>query len=180
MFTVKFKAVDDFDQLKRLSAKEFDESFRDIEGIIELNFNEYKYGYFFEDCPFGEERLVRWFKDLLAIAIKAQESNYVAYKIPEHPSIWLEFKVKEDEFLVSIVDDIQRDSILDLFINQPYKEFQYIDWSNVSISKEVFKKEIVNQGEKLIHFIEVLNPQILKSNSINELLVLMNKVASIT
>jgi hypothetical protein len=180
MFTVKFKAVDSFDELKQLSAQEFDDNYRDIEGIIELSFNGHTYGYFFEDCPFGEERLVRWFKDLLTIVLKTQESNYVAYKIPEHPSIWLEFIVKEDELLVSVVDDIKRDSIFDLFINQPYKEFKYADWSNISISKEVFKKEIVSQVEKLVHFIEVLNPQILKSNSIDELMLLMKKVSAIS
>lgn len=70
MFTISFKAYDNFDDIKQMSAKQFDQTKQDIEGIIELNFNGNKYGLFFDDCPFGEERLVRWFVDLLTIAKK--------------------------------------------------------------------------------------------------------------
>ncbi|WP_421617418.1 hypothetical protein ACAF76_003395 [Brevibacillus sp. TJ4] len=86
MFAINFKAYDNFDQLKQISAQEFDQDYRDIEGIIEIDFDGHKYGYFYEDCPFGEERLVRWFKDLLTIVIYVNESDYVAYKIPENPN----------------------------------------------------------------------------------------------
>lgn len=76
-----------------MSAEEFDDMKQDIEGLIELNFNGNKYGLFFEDCPFGQERLIRWFTDLLEIAKKIKEHNYVAYRIPDSPNIWIEFIV---------------------------------------------------------------------------------------
>lgn len=59
IFTISFKAYDNFDEIKKMSAEEFDFTKQDIEGIIELNFNGNKYGMFFDDCPFGNERLIR-------------------------------------------------------------------------------------------------------------------------
>ncbi|OME92681.1 MULTISPECIES: hypothetical protein [Paenibacillus] len=55
MFTISFKAYDNFDEIKQMSSKQFDQTKPDIEGIIELNFNGNKYGLFFDDCPFGGE-----------------------------------------------------------------------------------------------------------------------------
>ncbi|MGG4095916.1 hypothetical protein [Paenibacillus lautus] len=117
MFTISFKAYDNFDDIKQMSAKQFDQTKQDIEGIIELNFNGNKYGLFFDDCPFGEERLVRWFVDLLTIAKKIKEHNYVAYRIPDSANLWLEFILQGKELSVSLVEDVDRQSIIDLFIN---------------------------------------------------------------
>lgn len=115
---------------------------------------------------------------MLRIVIKTQESDYVSYKIPENPNLWFEFITKENRILISLVEDIERDSLFDLFVYEPYKEFKYSDWSNVSILKEEFKREIIKNTQKLVHFIEVLNPQILKSKSIEELVLLLNKASS--
>lgn len=129
MFTISFKAYDNFDDIKQMSAEQFDQTKQDIEGIIELNFNGNKYGLFFDDCPFGEERLVRWFVDLLTIAKKIKEHNYVAYRIPDSANLWLEFILHEKELSLSLVEDVDRESIIDLFIDKPYKEFKYSQWN---------------------------------------------------
>jgi hypothetical protein len=178
LFKINFKAVDDFNELKLISPDKFDSDYRDIEGIIELDFCGNKYGYYFDDCPFGEERLLWWFKDLLTLVIKIENSDYVAYHIPETLNFWIEFISEGDTLIVSLVEDIVREALLDSFINQPYPEFKYVDWNNVRISKAQFKNEIISNTQKLIHFIEILNPQLLKSNSVQELVILFKEASN--
>jgi len=176
MFIISFKAYDNFDDIKQMSAEQFDQTKQDIEGIIELNFNGNKYGLFFDDCPFGEERLVRWFVDLLTIAKKIKEHNYVAYRIPDSANLWLEFIMQEKELSVSLVEDVDRESIIDLFIDKPYKEFKYSQWNGSKISTVSFVEEVIINANKLLNFISVLNPQLLSSENIQ---LLKNKVKSV-
>lgn len=160
-----------------MSAEQFDQTKQDIEGIIELNFNGNKYGMFFDDCPFGEERLIRWFVDLLSIAIKLKEHNYVAYRIPDSANLWLEFILQGKELSVSLVEDVDRESIIDLFIYKPYKEFRYSQWTGSMISIGSFIEEIIINAVKLLDFISVLNPQLLKSENVH---ILDNKVRELS
>ncbi|WP_342553490.1 hypothetical protein [Paenibacillus sp. FSL R7-0652] len=46
MFTISFKAIDDLDALKQMSAEQFDQAKQDIDGIMELNFNGRTFGLF--------------------------------------------------------------------------------------------------------------------------------------
>lgn len=177
MFTISFKAYDNFDDIKQMSAQQFDQTKQDIEGIIELNFNGNKYGLFFDDCPFGEERLVRWFVDLLTIAKKIKEHNYVAYRIPDSANLWLEFILQGKELSVSLVEDVDRKSIIDLFIYKPYKEFTYSQWKGSIISTVSFVEEVIISSSKLLNFIAVLNPQLLNSENIQ---LLENKVRELS
>ncbi|MEK4976667.1 hypothetical protein [Bacillus sp. FSL K6-6540] len=177
MFTISFKAYDNFDDIKQMSTEQFDQKKQDIEGIIELNFNGNKYGLFFDDCPFGEERLVRWFVDLLTIAKKIKEHNYVAYRIPDSANLWLEFILHEKELSVSLVEDVDRESIIDLFIDKPYKEFKYSQWNGSIIRTVSFVEEVIINANKLLNFISVLNPQLLNSENIQ---LLKNKVRELS
>ncbi|GEC90798.1 hypothetical protein [Brevibacillus brevis] len=164
--------------MKVITANDFDREYRDIEGIIELDFHGHKYGYYFEDHPFGEERLVRWFTDLLTIALKLQKKDYLAYKIPESSCDWLEFKATNDELRVSLVESFEGGSILELFIAEPSKEFNNSAWSEVLVSKQQVIHEVLSKARKLKCFIEVLNPQILNSKTIKELTSLIDKLSS--
>ncbi|WP_236575800.1 hypothetical protein [Paenibacillus sp. USDA918EY] len=152
-----------------MSAEQFDHTKQDIDGIIELDFNGNKHGIFFDDCPFGEERLIRWFVDLLTIANKIKEHDYVAYRIPDSANLWLEFIVEGNELIVSLVEDVDRETIKDFFIHKPYKEFRYSYWKGSRVSQNSFVEEIIINTRKLLNFISVLNPQILKSRNIQVL-----------
>lgn len=169
MFTISFKAIDDFDVIKQLSAEQFDHTKQDIEGLIELNFNGSKYGLYFEDCPFGNERLLRWFTDLLTIAQKIRMDKYVAYRIPDSANLWLEFIRQGDELQVSLIEDIDRDVILDLFITEPLEEFRYSTWKGIFVSEVNFSEEIIANTHRLLNFVAELNPDILKSKSVQVL-----------
>ncbi|WP_028543621.1 hypothetical protein [Paenibacillus taiwanensis] len=160
--------------IKQLSAEEFDRTIQDINGAIELNFNGCKYGMFFDDCPFGEERLLRWFIDLLNIAEKIKTHHYIAYRIPDSSNLWLEFISQEIELSVSLVEDMDRDSILDLYIYQPHKEFKYSHWKESKIRKTSFIDEVILNSQKLLNFISVLNPQLLECGTIQMINAKMN------
>ncbi|MFS0860011.1 hypothetical protein [Paenibacillus taichungensis] len=166
MFAISFKAIDNFDEIKQMSAEQFDQTKQDIEGIIELDFNGNKYGMFFEDCPFGNERLIRWFVDLITIAKMVKVHNYVAYRIPDSANLWLEFKSQEKELEVSLVEDTDREVILDLFITEPFKEFRYSTWKGANVSMNSFTKEIVSNAREFINFLAVLNSKIMESKNI--------------
>ncbi|MDQ0497192.1 hypothetical protein [Paenibacillus brasilensis] len=160
-----------------MSAEQFDQTKQDIEGIIELNFNGSKYGVFFDDCPFGEERLIRWFVDLLTIAKKIKAHNYVAYRIPDSANLWLEFILQDKELCVSLVEDVDRELLMDLFVYKPYNEFRYSHWKGSMVSAASFNEEIIINAQKLLNFISVLNPQLLKSKNIQ---ILENEVRELS
>ncbi|MED1919774.1 hypothetical protein P4V64_31340 [Bacillus thuringiensis] len=144
-----------------------------------MDFHGHKYGYYFEEHPFGEERLVRWFTDLLTITLKLQKTDYLAYKIPESSCEWLEFKATNDELRVSLVESHEGGSIPELFITEPSKEFKSSTWGEVQVSKQQINQEILSKARKLMCFIEVLNPQIVNSKSIKELTSLIDKLSAL-
>ncbi|MGJ0443806.1 hypothetical protein [Paenibacillus polysaccharolyticus] len=166
MFTISFKAIDDLDSLEQMSAEQFDQAKQDIDGMIELDFNGSTYGMFFDDCPFGNERLIRWFVDLLTVAQMVSVNPYVAYRIPDSAHLWLEFKAHGEELLVSLVEDTDREVVLDLFITEPLEEFKYSTWSGVSINLESFVKEIIRNTHLFLDFISELNAKLLKSENV--------------
>ncbi|WFA84206.1 hypothetical protein [Paenibacillus amylolyticus] len=166
MFTISFKAIDNFDEIKQMSAKKFDLTKQDFEGSIELDFNGSKYGMFFDDCPFGNERIIRWFVDLLTIVQKIRIHQYVAYRIPDSANLWLEFKQQGVELQVSLVEDINREVILDLFITEPLEEFRYSTWKDINVSSASFTDEIMSNAHQFLDFVTELNPDLLQSTSI--------------
>ncbi|WP_145324927.1 hypothetical protein [Paenibacillus xylanexedens] len=180
MFTISFKAIDNFDEIKQMSAKQFDLTKQDIEGIIELDFNGSKYGMFFDDCPFGNERLIRWFVDLLTIVQKIRTHQYVAYRIPDSANFWLEFKQQGVELQVSLVEDINREVILDLFITEPLEEFRYSTWKDVIVGSASFTDEIMKNTHQFLDFVTELNPDILQSTSIQILQEKLTDVKRLT
>ncbi|WP_426333781.1 hypothetical protein ACN9MH_29000 [Paenibacillus silvae] len=174
MFKISFKAIDDWDAIKQMSAEQFDQVKQDIDGMIELDFNGSKYGMFFDDCPFGNERLIRWFVDLLTVAQMVKVNDYVAYRIPDSANLWLEFRAHGEELQVSLVEDTDREVILDLFITEPFEEFRYSTWSGVTIDLHTFVEEIIRNTHHFQDFISNLNAKLLKSENVTR----MNKKLS--
>jgi hypothetical protein len=76
------------------------------------------------------------------------------------------FKVHGEELLVSLVEDTDREVILDLFITEPLEEFRYSTWSGVSINLESFVKEIIRNTHLFLDFISELNATLLKSENV--------------
>ncbi|KGR88890.1 hypothetical protein ACTHQ8_14910 [Lysinibacillus odysseyi] len=100
------------------------------------------------------------------LAQKIKEYNYVAYRIPDSANWWFEFIGQENQVCVSLVEDIERDLILDLFIYEPHKEFRYSSWKESLTDIDIFVKETLINAQKLLSFVSVLNPQLLKSENI--------------
>lgn len=180
MFTISFKAIDNFDEIKQMSAKQFDLTKQDFEGIIELDFNGSEYGMFLDDCPFGNERLIRWFVDLLTIVQKIRIHQYVAYRIPDSANLWLEFKQQGVELQVSLVEGIDREVILDLFITEPNEQFRYSNWKDINVSSASFTDEIMKSAHQFLDFVTELNPDLLQSTSIQILQKKLTDVKRLT
>ncbi|ETT65623.1 hypothetical protein [Paenibacillus sp. FSL H8-457] len=77
---------------------------------------------------------------------------------------------------MSLVEDVDRESIIDLFIDKPYKEFKYSQWNGSIIRTVSFVEEVIINANKLLNFISVLNPQLLNSENIQ---LLKNKVSEL-
>lgn len=74
------------------------------------------------------------------------------------------------------MEDIDRETILDLFIYEPLKDFKYSSWNNVRIQSPCLSEEIKRNSRKFLDFIEVLNPQLLKSKHIRKLELLLQEM----
>lgn len=63
MFEIKYRIVEDIEELLLMTPEIFDKEFNDLEGLIELNFNGSKIGYIFEGEISEEMLKVGCFQD---------------------------------------------------------------------------------------------------------------------
>lgn len=106
MFQINYRIVENEDELKKMTKEAYDDEWGNIEGLLELCFNESSSGYMYdgEISPemlaagcFGDELLVSWFHNLLDAVIALREADYITVCQIECLRM-LEFK-KRDEFL---------------------------------------------------------------------------------
>lgn len=106
MFQINYRIVEKVDELKKKTKEAYDEEWGNIEGLLELCFNESSCGYMYDDeittemlavgC-FQDELLVSWFHNLLDAVIALREANHITVCEMECPKM-LEFQ-KKNEFL---------------------------------------------------------------------------------
>lgn len=106
MFQINYRIVEKVDKLKKMTKETYDEEWGNIEGLLELCFNESSYGYMYdgEISPemlevgcFQDELLVSWFHNLLDAVVALHEADHITVCEMECPKM-LEFQ-KRDEFL---------------------------------------------------------------------------------
>lgn len=106
MFQINYRIVENEDELKKMTKEAYDEEWGNIEGLLELCFNESSSGYMYdgEISPemlaagcFGDELLVSWFHNLLDAVIVLREADYITVRQIECLRMF-EFQ-KRDEFL---------------------------------------------------------------------------------
>ncbi|MED4781958.1 hypothetical protein [Brevibacillus choshinensis] len=176
MFNIKFKIVDDnYEKYRNIDINEFDEVYGDIEGLFQLTFEGNQIGFYDDDFPFGQEWIVNWLEHLLLIITKIRETGYLAYRLPETRNLWLEFVIKEKTILVSLVEDVDRRELTNLFSLKPLQEFKYGNWSKVEIPILGFKKEVISKTNEFLTQIKELNPEFLRSKTITQLIRLRDR-----
>lgn len=106
MFKINYRIVENVDELNKMTKEAYDEEWGNIEGLLELCFNESSYGYMYdgEISPemlavgcFQDELLVSWFHNLLEAVVALREVEHITACEMECPKM-LEFQ-KRDEFL---------------------------------------------------------------------------------
>lgn len=179
MFELTFKILDSVDELKNIDLVEFEHEYaNNIRGFLLLNFNGKTFGYLEENLPPGigginEELLVTWF-DLLNDVVKKlifEKQPYIALKYIENSSTWLEFLVNEKgSLVVSLLEVEPCLGSRSVFTDKPFDAWTYGAWNNVEISMDEFTHEVISKTKNLINSVNNINPALLKSKGIQNLI----------
>lgn len=100
--------------------------------------------------------------------------KYVAFQEPETFNRWLEFKLEGDNVIIDIAIDKTENNDKS-FITEPYNEFRYVEPTNFSVKFSQFKNEVISTANRFITELESINPELLKTKMVAELL---NKLKS--
>ncbi len=180
MFKIKYRIVDEIDELKSIHYEFFDKDWNQVAGFIEINFGTQKEGCYYHENPLGEyeaggELLDYWFRKLLDTVNNLYLTKYVAFQELETTNRWLEFKLIDNNVLINTAIDSKK--INDkLFITEPFNGFDYVTPINFSVEFIEFKTEIVSTVSRFIAELENLNHELLKTKMVRELLQKINNL----
>ncbi len=187
MVKIKYRIIDDIPYISTLTAKEFDDEHGDLEGDFALYFGKYNYGHF-EDEPiregqWGWEILFHWFYGMLNVCIELKKTYYVL-KISIETINYIEFKLKDDIVIVSILDTYEHENCTNMDAwgftqTKQLNKFEYGNWKNVEITYDELKNEVVRVTESFFEEIETININLLDSKHILRMKSLVEKVKSI-
>lgn len=173
MFEIKYRIVDDFQQLKVITADDFNDEWNQITGFFQICFNESQEGSYYHDNPLadgeeGGELLDYWFEKLLQVIILFKsDSEYVAIKEIETVNRWLEFKKQGDNILINVaVDDSCQNN--KLLITEK-GEFSYITPLDFGISYKCLEEQIVLISSKFLNELKCMNQKLCETKMFVEL-----------
>jgi hypothetical protein len=177
MFKLRFAILnDEKDELSNITDLEkYEVEFGEIEGQLELNFEDKKYGFVDESIPFGNELLILWFRELNKVVLNLQSHTYVAFKIPETDSHWYEFLIEDKFVIINEVKSVTTKGLYHLVITEPLIKESLV-WNNVKIKRDVFQNEIIEVTEKLLEEITLINGKLIELKAVKEL-IRLNKQA---
>lgn len=146
---------------------EFQLDMNNVMGQIELIFNNTKEGFIDKDIPFSGEFLITWFNRLNDVLIQLKESSFVEMELPDSDSIWFEFKLKNEEVLVSEIKAEKEMHIEKFIVNEPKKRIELF-WQE-SISKDELFNTILDTTNNFMKDILAINELLAESKEFKEL-----------
>lgn len=169
MFLINYEILEEEKNriLKFKNIMEFESDVNTIMGQIELIFNNRKEGFVDKDIPLSGEFLITWFKRLNDALIQLKISSFVAIEIPDSDSIWLEFKLDNEEVLISEIRAEKEMNIEKFIVNIPKKRRELF-WCE-SISKDELFNTILNTTSNFIKDILAINELISELEEFNDL-----------
>ncbi|MBP1903702.1 hypothetical protein J2Z32_000314 [Paenibacillus turicensis] len=177
MFKIDYRIVDDFNELRAVTYKEFNEDFTDIFGFFSVNYNGIIEGYYHDNKlrkdENGQDMLVSWFDLFLSVLENFNNSNYVAFREVGTLDIWYEFQYKQDEIYISRTQGIVEKEYI---IFEKHENFKSSVWSGVKIPFNDFRNEIMLKVKDFILQIELINNQLIKADILNNLILKMKRV----
>ncbi|MRX73033.1 hypothetical protein GJU40_12865 [Bacillus lacus] len=177
MFLIKYNIPNEgIDDIIELDESSFDDEYGEIYGQFELNFNEYKQGFVHEEIPFGNELLISWFKLINKVVLTLNTNDYVAFPIMETDDYWIELICKEDLISVKKVkDNHHKRTLYEFIITKPFEEFSD-EWKTTDIKRLEFINEVKLKTKQFIKDVATINKNLLKSQSLNELVLINQKL----
>lgn len=162
MFSIRYRIpLEVIDELKILTATEFDKDYTDIDGQIKILFSDKCYGFYDEEYDSSDELLMWWFSLLNKVAKTLGKSNYVAMRIPETYDSYFVFRKHKNTLLVSFERSTNTLN-KSLVIQKPLgKVYQHI-WA-VEIKYDEFKNSVYNAIKSFINSVDSINNEILES-----------------
>ena len=172
MFMINYRVVDDFEELKNISSKDFDNDWNQITGFFQICFGEHEEGCYYHENPlradeFGEELLDYWFDQLLCTIELLEKTDYVAFREIETVKRWLEFKRDGETVTINVVLNSSEKALL---ITKPFHEFLYVEPENFACTWDELKKNVIKQTGRFFNELRQLNPQLMESEKISGLL----------
>lgn len=171
MVKILYRLTEDIEYLKSLDAKLFDNE-SDLEGFFALNFDGNLYGYYhnnpLKENERGTELITNWFVSLLQAFLVFQKTKYVAVNDIESFNTWIEFKMEEDQILVSIVEAEKEDGSME-FRTVPFERFNYGRWKNIRLDVKEYHNQLVLSTSRYLTEISNINVLLLQSKRIKKL-----------
>jgi hypothetical protein len=151
MFELKYRIVEDLQQLSSINCYEFDNEIADFEGLIQLCFNDNRIGCMFDGEITKEmlavgcyqwEWVLLWFENLLKAVEKLRTNDYLILTEIEC-SNWLEFTKVNDCLKVRELKKLSKDI--------PYFKASHIPSMSTSLLTETIE---LKTGETFISHVE--------------------------
>lgn len=178
MFRIMYRITEDVQYMKSLDKGTFDNE-SDFEGFFALDISGNLYGHYHEN-PLGKDEkgwalITNWFTSLLRAYLELEELGYAAINDIESYNTWIEFKVCSKALIASIIEAEKEDGMQEVH-TKPFKVYNYGEWSNISISLEDFKNELVEKSSQYLCEIANINKKLLESRRIQNLNELIQEV----
>ncbi len=172
MFKINYRIANNSEELKSLSQEELARCY--IEGYIEIEVNDKKYGY----CPkqplapeeTGLDLLTDWFEELIDVLIKLKQNHkYIALYAIDTFATWIEFKRLHDEHVNISVIEFKAPDGTDLVITEEPKTATPSDWSNEIITFDELRNEILIKVNQYINELCAINKSFSTSQTLMNL-----------
>lgn len=171
MFEIKYRIVDDFEDLKNATCDEFNNDFTDIFGFFLVDYNGNLEGYYHSNIlrkdEVGQDMLVSWFELFMSVLENLNNSDYVAFREMGTLDVWYEFQRQDNEIHVNRAQGVIDN---DYMIFEHRKDFVYPKWRDVKILFNEFSQEVLKKANDFIANIETINSQLLETDTIKRLI----------
>ena len=160
MFQIRYRIFGNTQELKMITAQEFDAD-PGICGEIEISFGEHKIGY----CPdgalwdnaYGSEWLNYWVESILDVLICFKNGIvYAAFSAIEYHGVWLEFRMINSDVIINVTNK-GPETVQSFFITEENVSFRYVEPMNTKIPYDQFKKVILDLAKHFYTEVECLN-----------------------
>lgn len=176
MFLIKYEILDDERQMLREinSLEEIESELFNVRGQLELTFNNSKDGFVDNEIPYSGEPLITWFSRLNEVLFQLMENSFIEMELPASYDMWYEFKIENEDVLVSEVRVEDEDYIEEFIVSTPKKQNEVL-WEEC-ISKDELYCRVLDVTNNFIKDILMINGLFSQTNEVKQLKELYLKV----